>query len=265
MDQNPRTLDAAALDEALRLIAPIISHEIRNPMAVIGNSAYFIKAKLGQGGPLDPKVIKHLGIVEAEIRHANEIIGELLSYARMPDPAPAPQGLNALVDAALQTLPKPDKIELKRSAAPAAAKVVADPALAAPALRHLVRNAYEALLLAEGSCVVKIKASVEAGFGVFEVSDNGPGLSAEARAKLFQPFNAGKPRGIGLGLAFVRKVAEHYGGTAWVDEHGAGGAAILVSLPSFPDRLPGADRPHAGVERDGPHRRVPKRHPRHGA
>jgi signal transduction histidine kinase len=101
---------------------------------------------------------------------------------------------------------------------------------------------------------------------VLRVEDNGPGIEPAQRQRVFLPgvrLAGAAAEGSGMGLAIVRKIAEYYGGTAWVDEHAAG-AAILVSLPSFPERLPGPDRPDAGVEHDGPHRRVPKRHPHHG-
>ena len=54
------SIDPAALDAAIRLMAPIISHEIRNPLAVIGNSAYFVKTKLAILKVSEPKVTKHL-------------------------------------------------------------------------------------------------------------------------------------------------------------------------------------------------------------
>jgi signal transduction histidine kinase len=102
---------------------------------------------------------------------------------------------------------------------------------------------------------------------VLRIHDNGSGIEPAQRQRVFLPgvrLRGATAEGSGMGLAIVRKIAEHYGGTAWVDEHAAGGTAILVSLPSFPDRLPGADRPHASVEHDGPHGRVPNRHPLHG-
>ena len=102
---------------------------------------------------------------------------------------------------------------------------------------------------------------------VLRVHDNGPGIEPAQRQRVFLPgvrLRRGGGRGVGHGTGHRPQDRRA------LRRHGVGGrarrrgTAILVSLPSFPDRLPGADRPHASVEHDGPHRRVPNRHPLHG-
>src|SRR5208282_1729826 len=67
---------------AIGQMASVVGHEIRNPLAVINNSTYFIKTKLGTLGSVDPKIEKHIKIIESEIQQANGIINEILTYSR---------------------------------------------------------------------------------------------------------------------------------------------------------------------------------------
>jgi two-component system, NtrC family, nitrogen regulation sensor histidine kinase NtrY len=63
------------------------------------------------------------------------------------------------------------------------------------------------------------------------VSDNGPGLSPEMRARLFQPYATNKPGGTGLGLAIAQRIVVEHGGEIAYSETPGGGATFSVELP----------------------------------
>jgi signal transduction histidine kinase len=217
-------------ENALKRMAPIISHEIRNPLAIIGNSAYYIKTKLSTAGEVDPKIQRHLSIIEAEIRHANGTLEEVLSYARMRDAVPAPHDLNALAEEALRAVPAPVGVTPRKELAAGKLPVRADSELAGKALQHLIRNAFEALAISSGEKTVTVASGAEGKRAWVEVSDTGPGLPAEAVERLFIPFTTTKPRGVGLGLAFARKALRRQGGD--VERMGSSGARFRLSLPA---------------------------------
>jgi two-component system C4-dicarboxylate transport sensor histidine kinase DctB len=65
---------------------------------------------------------------------------------------------------------------------------------------------------------------------IFAVSDNGPGVAAEVRDKLFSPFCTTKPRGLGLGLPLARRAVVDHGG--WVDvDTNENGTTVTITLP----------------------------------
>ena len=66
------------------------------------------------------------------------------------------------------------------------------------------------------------------------VRDSGPGLDAEARERLFEPFFTNKPRGTGLGLAVSQAIAHAHGGEIVADPSGPGGACFVLCLPRAP-------------------------------
>jgi len=66
---------------------------------------------------------------------------------------------------------------------------------------------------------------------VVEVLDRGPGLAAEVRARLFQPYVSTKKRGSGVGLSLVRDMAEQHGGTITLEDRAGGGTCARLVLP----------------------------------
>lgn len=207
----PDAKESEALDAAIRHLAPIISHEIRNPMAVINNSAYFLKAKLGKQGEIDPKVLKHLGIIESELRKADSVLGEILAYARMREPAPALLSLNVLAAEAAASLEVPKGARLEQALSPEDPRVKADGELLRNAVRHVLRNALEALGAASGG-TARLMTGRKGAEAFLEVADDGPGVPEDQRPFLFTPFHTTKARGVGLGLAYCRKVLARQGG-----------------------------------------------------
>ena len=82
-----------------------------------------------------------------------------------------------------------------------------------------------------GRAGARSRSRTEGGRLVIEVADHGPGVPAEDRDKIFEPFFTGKTQGTGLGLAIARRVVELHGGTIAVDDAPGGGALFRVEIP----------------------------------
>ena len=218
--------------DLLRRMASVTSHEIRNPLAIISNSLYFIKTKLGAGGAaLDPKIAKHIGIIEGEVKRSNEVLEEILAFTRAKEIHPAPASVNSAIKDLTGAYVFPPSVTVKSVPDPADPCVNADMEAVGCALRHILDNSVQAM--PEGGAVT-IEASHDAKLAFLTVTDGGPGLPDGDGEKVFEPFFTTKPRGIGLGLTIARKFVEQQGGAVTAENVSGGGAKVTLSLPLQP-------------------------------
>lgn len=210
-------------------MASVVSHELRNPLAIISNSLYFIKTKLGAGGAaLDPKVLKHIGVIESEVKHSNDVIEEMLCFTRARELRLAHAEVNSVLADLEEGYALPAGITLKVNADPAGACVNADMEAISYALRRVLDNAVQAM---SGGGTITLAASQDGKQAHFIVTDGGPGLPAGDGEKVFEPFFTTKPRGVGLGLTLARKYLQQQGGSAKAENAPGGGAKVTLSLP----------------------------------
>lgn len=212
--------------ELLRRAASVIGHDLRNPMAVINNSAYFVRAKLGQGS-LDPKVEKHLKIIESEIARADRLLGDMLTFSRPYEVQSETRDFDATVSEAVKSYAAPEgcKVDLKAGAKGAKAKL--DAKTFADALRRLLDNAFAAM---EDKGVAKVSTSADAKTVAVSVTDAGKGVDAKIEPVMFEAFMTTKPKGLGLGLSLARKFLEAQGGSVSY-ESGPKGSTFRLTLP----------------------------------
>lgn len=209
---------------AIGQMASIISHEIRNPLAVISNATRLIKTI---EPPKDPKLIKQFSIIEAEIKQANSIISEVLGFARSRDMILSTIDLNSYLHDLLVSFPAAGGIRLHEELDPESVRLKVDAEEIKQALRNLISNACEAM---QGQGVVTVGSKVGKKVVCIYVADKGPGISEELKAKIFSPFFTTKARGTGLGLAVVRKAVNRHKGKLFIHSREGEGACFEIYL-----------------------------------
>ncbi len=216
---------------AIGQMSSVVGHEIRNPLAVINNSIYFIKMKLtGAGHTPDPKVVKHISIVESEVRQANAIIDEILGFARTRELNPKVQDLNTYVEELMMSYPVPENVRLIKSLAQEPLTVNIDSDEMTQALRNLVKNGIE-VMEEKGTLSIRTALADDGTMAEIDVEDTGSGIPQEAMEKIFAPFFTTKSRGTGLGLAVVKKVIDRHDGRIEVASVVGQGTCFKLFLP----------------------------------
>ena len=202
---------------AIGQMASIISHEIRNPLAVISNATRLIKMLVRMP---DPKVTKQFGIIESEIRQANSIISEVLGYARTRELILTTIDLNSYLKEILVSYPFGPGIKVKEVFSQDNVSVKIDAEEMKQAIRNIISNAVEAMG-GNGTLTVTTRVGKRVA-GIF-ISDTGIGITDDIRQKMFSPFFTTKARGTGLGLAVVGKaILRHKGKIFITSEKGKG-------------------------------------------
>lgn len=216
---------------AIGQMASIISHEIRNPLAVISNATRLIKMLVTSP---DPKLVKQFGIIEAEIKQANSIISEVLGYARTRDLILTTIDLNSYLREILLSYPFIPGIKLEDRLDPETVRIKVDAEEIKQAIRNVVSNAVEAM---PGGGKLTVGTKVGRRMVCIFVADEGPGLSEEVRRKMFSPFFTTKARGTGLGLAVVGKAVSRHKGKLFINSAPGKGTCFQIYLKIY--RKPG--------------------------
>lgn len=212
---------------AIGQMASIISHEIRNPLAVISNATRLIKTLVHSA---DQKVSKQFNIIEDEIRQANSIISEVLGYARTREMIFSTLEVNSYVREVVMSFPKQPGIVFKEELSTESVRIKIDAEEIKQALRNLITNAIEAMP-AGGTVTVGVRVGKR--MVCLYVADTGPGLTPQIRQQMFSPFFTTKARGTGLGLAVVRKAVTRHKGKLFIKSALGSGTCFQIYLKIY--------------------------------
>lgn len=220
-------------------VAQRIAHEIKNPLTPIQLSAERIRRWIGRadreaaGSDLVTAVEQSSALIEREVATLKTLVDEFSHFARFPASRPVYSELNGIVTKAVQVFDgRLDGIALRCELAESLPAIHADPDQMKRVLVNLVDNAAEAL---EHSAVkdiwVRTFLDTDRDAVVLVVADSGPGISLEAKERLFVPFFSTKRRGTGLGLAIVSRIIAEHKGTIRVEENHPLGTKFIIELP----------------------------------
>ncbi|MDX6620965.1 MAG: hypothetical protein QOK36_3351 [Gaiellales bacterium] len=220
------------LDRERGLYVSQVSHDLRNPLAVIGVYASVLR----QGERSQPRLAR-LQTIEDEASRLALMVDDLLELGRTHALAlhiqRAPSDVHALVcDAVAAARARSGTKRVLLLASPPVAPAAVDPQRLRQALDNLLDNAVRH---ARSEVRVELIAPSE-GELTLVVEDDGPGIERELLPRIFDAFARGGERaaGSGMGLSTVRAIAEAHGGGVSVSRAAAGGARFVVRLPLAP-------------------------------
>jgi two-component system sensor histidine kinase PilS (NtrC family) len=209
-------------------LAAGIAHEIGNPLAAISGSVQL----LSPGSEADPQRSKLLSIVLRESQRLDRTIKGFLQFARPRERTFAWFDVARLLAEHAELLSNSHELSsshrLELELDPPSARVLGDADQISQIFWNLTRNALRAM--PDGGRLA-ISGRLQGGCYQLRVADTGRGMTAEERAKLFQPFKSFFDEGTGLGMAIVYRIVQEHGGRLQVDSTPGAGTVITAELP----------------------------------
>jgi signal transduction histidine kinase len=216
---------------ALGLLAAEVAHEIRNPLTVMKMLYHSLDLQFPEGDPraTDTRIIRE------KMDLLNQIVEQILDFARTTEPRRVPVNVNQLLDdLTLLTRHKlrQHQVELRRELAPGLPTVMGDTAQLEQAFLNLTLNAVEAMP-GGGLLVISTRPDDTGTRVLTEFRDTGRGMTEEQRQQLFSSLlRSKKAKGTGLGLAIVKRIAEVHRGQLEIASQPGAGTTITLALPA---------------------------------
>ena len=225
------------LNEELDQFAGIVAHDLRAPVRTARMFAGRLVATVTEGG--DPSCMADM--LNNSLDRMEAMIAGVLALSTVRD------GLLECVPVDIPDLIESIRMELAADleqtgaviTGPAQGVVYAEPTLLREVVRNLLENAMKYRDPDRPALVeVDVQRSAEDGVDRITISDNGPGVEAEYRERMFQPFERLGPKsdgggGLGLGLAVCDRIMRRHKGRIWADQRpGSPGLRVVLELPS---------------------------------
>jgi signal transduction histidine kinase len=214
---------------ALGELAAIVAHEIRNPLGAVFNAIGAIRRQAQNQSDVHLSTL--IAILDEEATRMNEIVGDLLDFARPVSAALRPEHIESIVSEAVDaaTHDAPGPILVERDVAADLPAVPIDGRLMRQAILNVALNAVQALGGRGGT--IRLRIDQHDGALRIQIADDGPGIASEHQARVFEPFFTTRPSGTGLGLTVVKRIVDvHHGETSLRTESGKG-TTFVIRLP----------------------------------
>jgi PAS domain S-box-containing protein len=226
-----------AMEVQLESFAATAAHDLQEPLRTVQGYADLLLGH--RGADLPEETLGHLGQISAGVERMKRLITGLLAYSRAGSGQLelGPVGLAEVLAGALERLAGQvaERGTKVRAEVPAEAVVPADRPALGLVFQNLVSNA---LKFADAERPdVAVTAEREGDRWRVTVSDNGPGIPADRREWIFEPFTqlrGGDESGSGLGLSICRRIVERHGGELGVEFPPGRGTCFWFALPAAP-------------------------------
>ncbi|MEK7239840.1 MAG: PAS domain S-box protein [Gemmatimonadota bacterium] len=237
--EERRLFDQAMRQDKLLAMGELVggvAHDVNSPLT----SILAFSQVLALEGIAPEERARAVDTIGKEAKRAARIVGKLLSFARQGSPERMPTDVNQVlrdtIDLRRYAL-KMQEIKLTTRLASEVPVVDADPFQLQQVFINLLSNAEQAVSHQQGERRITVETEVRASSLVVTISDNGPGIAADALPHIFNPFFSTKPRGAGtgLGLSISDGIVREHRGVLRVRSEPGQGATFEVELPLQPD------------------------------
>jgi len=209
-------------------LAGSVTHELRNPLAVLKNSAYFLDKKFSEKkGKKDEKVMKYIDVMKKEISIIDSIIDDIMGFAKTKAPDLEEADIRDVIENALSMINVPDLIKVEKEFEDLPGILIDSNQI----MHAVVNIANNAIVAMKGNGTLVFRALKKGDQVCVEIEDNGPGIPPDQRELIFEPLYSSKPKGTGLGLPIAKMMVENQDGRIEFTSELGGGTVFSILLP----------------------------------
>jgi signal transduction histidine kinase len=213
------------------LIGASLAHEIRNPLVSIKTFSHLLSTRFD-----DPEFRRRFSmLIPAEVERIDSLTQQLLDLSNPRRHQMERISLHTIMQETTDLMlarAQEAKVSLTMQLGAEKDTIHADGSAIRQVLINLIINAFQALEAQETERRVQLRSrNSPNGSVIIEVSDNGPGIAPEQRARLFHPFVSTKTKGMGLGLAVCADILHEHRATIIVPDIGRPGATFRITFP----------------------------------
>jgi signal transduction histidine kinase len=240
-EAEAQVVQLKALDHARSELIALVTHELRTPLAVVRAYTDLLAEEPALDGRLSRDPVRratraawHTGTLE-QVERLDRLVDAILESVRVvPDQPPDLQTIDLHTAVAEMLADVAPLLHRHRAhlGSTRPLSVVADAARLRQVIEHLLENAVK---YAPPETRIELDWSLVEGVARIGVSDEGPGIPAEWRERIFEPYSrreTNTARGSGIGLYAARRLAESMGGRLWCEPAASGGARFVLALPA---------------------------------
>jgi len=212
---------------AMGQMAAGLAHQLRTPLT----SAVLYASQLAKPDMAPEHQTRAVGKIRTSLRYLEKLINDMLMYAKGGEFTDAPFSLNQLLlsfYSRMETRLKQTQSIIKIDNQVKSISLKGSMGSLVSVLINIAENALDAC---QRNCILNLEIRQQDQYLVIAIKDNGPGLSAEQKQNIFEPFYTEKPNGTGLGLAVARTIAHAHKGDLFVKSIAGQGCTFSLCLP----------------------------------
>lgn len=216
-----------------------VAHELNNPLSIVVGHSLMLREEAK-----DAEILRRIDKISNAATRSAKIVKTFLAMARQQPTKMEPVSLHSVVTTAIDVAGfghQQEAVQIVSSVPRELPNIRADADQITQVVINLIMNAVQAIdSSGTGDRVEVASRPDELGNAVqLVITDNGPGIPENLKARIFEPFFTTKEvgEGTGIGLAFCHRIIHSHGGQIWLDQHRAQGSRFYIRLPMARDRL----------------------------
>jgi nitrogen fixation/metabolism regulation signal transduction histidine kinase len=231
LEASASALAKSEREGAWREMARQVAHEIKNPLTPMKLSIQYLQKAIQNNQPNVKELTSSVASTLIEqIDHLSKIAADFSQFANIGNKRLELINLHDVIGSLLDLYSTNPKVQVAWKALPQELPMRVDKTHMNRLFTNLLTNALDACS-ERNKCIVTIAERIAGDYVVVSITDNGDGIPAEMRSKIFTPNFTTKTSGTGLGLAMCKGIVEQAGGHIWFDTKEGEGTTFFVQLP----------------------------------